>query len=149
MQAVYARKQGIYNQNGSKKADLEKKNPFLRRIFLETEQVVLCLRAHKKRANHIRLVPKFMPRRGRRVQHFVCARHGTYVFQTEIYTDYPEGANPLWASWRSPLVSCKGVSGDRRSEGSRTTRVCTDEQKLHMRHDSVGKQAHLCEARSQ
>ena len=32
-----------------------------------------------------------------RVQHFVCARHGTYVFQTEIYTDYPEGANPLWA----------------------------------------------------
>ena len=35
-----------------------------------------------------------------------------------IYTDYPEGVSPLWASWRSPLVSRKGVPGDRKSEGS-------------------------------
>ena len=67
----------------------------------------------------------------------------------EIYTDYPKGASPLWASWRSPLVSCKGVPGDRESEGSRTTRVCTDEQELHTRHSFVGEQPHLCKARSQ
>jgi len=37
-----AQKQGIYNQKGLKKADFKKKNPFLRRIFLETEQEVTC-----------------------------------------------------------------------------------------------------------
>ena len=66
-----------------------------------------------------------------------------------IYTDYPEGASPLWASWRSPLVSRKGVPGDWKSERSGTTKVCTDEQKLHKRHSFVGEQPHLCEARSQ
>ncbi|MBD3342975.1 MAG: hypothetical protein GF353_28015 [Candidatus Lokiarchaeota archaeon] len=66
-----------------------------------------------------------------------------------IYTNYPEGASPLWASCRSPLVSRKGVPGDRMSERSGTTRVCTDEQELHTRHSFVGEQPHLCEARSQ
>ena len=70
-------------------------------------------------------------------------------FFSKMYTDYPEGASPLWASWRSPLVSRKGVPGDRKSEGSGTTKVCTDEQKLHTRHSFVGEQPHLCEARSQ
>jgi len=61
----------------------------------------------------------------------VCARHGTCTYPLGKYTDYPEGASPLWASWRSPLVSCKGVPGDRKSEGSsppkagvRTNRNC-------------------------
>ncbi len=85
----------------------------------------------------------------RQLEHMVCARHGTCIFLLGIYSDYPEGANPLWASWRSPLVSCKGVSGDRKSEGSKTTRVCTDEQELHKRHDNVGKQPHLCKAPGQ
>jgi len=40
MQAAYTRKQGINDLNSSKKVDLEKKNPFLSRIFLVTEQVV-------------------------------------------------------------------------------------------------------------
>jgi hypothetical protein len=39
MQAAYARKQPIYVSKRSKKADLQKKNPFLRRIFLATGQV--------------------------------------------------------------------------------------------------------------
>ena len=85
-----------------------------------------------------------------RVQKNVCARHGTCIFRLfEIYTDYPEGASPLWASWRSPLVSRKGVPGDWKSEGSGTTRVCTDEQELHKRHSFVGEQPHLCEALGQ
>ena len=79
----------------------------------------------------------------------VCPAWRVYILNIEIYTDYPKGASPLWASWRSPLVSCKGVPGDRESEGSRTTRVCTDEQELHKRHSFVGKQPHLCKARSQ
>ena len=77
----------------------------------------------------------------------VCPAWHVYILNIEIYTDYPKGASPLWASWRSPLVSCKGVPGDRKSEGSRTTRVCTDEQELHKRHSFVGEQPHLCEAR--
>ena len=78
----------------------------------------------------------------------VCARHVVCMLII-IYTDYPEGASPLWTSWRSPLVSRKGVSGDRESERSGTTRVCTDEQKLHKRHSFVGEQPPFCEARSQ
>ena len=32
-----------------------------------------------------------------------------------IYTEYPEGARPLWASWQSPFVSRKSVPGDQKS----------------------------------
>ena len=85
----------------------------------------------------------------RLVNTIVCARHGTCMFPLEIYTYYPKGASPLWASWRSPLVSRKGVPGDRKSEGSGSARVCTEEHELHMRHSIVGKQPHLCKARSQ
>ena len=54
---------------------------------------------------------------------------------------YPEGESPLQAGWKlcqrnscgdiGLLVSCKLVWGDPSSEGSRTTKVGTDEQKPH------------------
>jgi len=46
MQAANARKQGIYSQKVSKKADFKKENPFLSRIFLETEQEVFGYAKH-------------------------------------------------------------------------------------------------------
>jgi len=93
--------------------------------------------------------PKFAPAVAFAEATCVCPAWHVYILNIEIYTDYPKGASPLWASWRTPLVSCKGVPGDRKSEGSRTTRVCTDEQELHKRHSFVGEQPHLCKARSQ
>ena len=43
------------------------------------------------------------------------------------------------------LVSRKLVWGDPSSEGSETTKVCTDEQESDMRLGRVDEQAHLCE----
>jgi len=40
--------QGIYSQKDSKKADFKKKNPFLSRIFLETEQEVFGYACNKE-----------------------------------------------------------------------------------------------------
>ncbi len=44
------------------------------------------------------------------------------------------------------LASRKVVWGDSCTEGSGTAKVGTDEQKIHKRHISVGKQAHHCNA---
>ena len=44
------------------------------------------------------------------------------------------------------LASRKMVWGDPYTEGSETAKVGTDEQEVHKRHISVGKQAHLCKA---
>jgi len=44
------------------------------------------------------------------------------------------------------LASCKVVPGDWSTEGSKTAKSGTDEQKRNMRHIYSGKQAHLCKA---
>jgi hypothetical protein len=62
---------------------------------------------------------------------------------------FPKGESPLPASWNSRLASCKVVSCEARTEGNRTAKFCTDEQEVHMRQISEGKQAHLCEAQVQ
>jgi len=46
----------------------------------------------------------------------------------------PKGVSPLWAVNSEPLVSRKLVFREECSEGSETTKVGTDEQKLDMRH---------------
>jgi hypothetical protein len=45
-----------------------------------------------------------------------------------------------------PLVSRKVATREGRTEGSDTAKLGTDEQKPHMRLNSMGKQAHLCNA---
>jgi hypothetical protein len=45
-----------------------------------------------------------------------------------------------------PLVSCKVANREVRTEGSRTTKLGTDEQEPYMRHNYLGKQAHHCNA---
>jgi len=47
---------------------------------------------------------------------------------------------------RCVLVSCKAVCREAFAEESRTANICTDEQKLHKRHDQVGEVATLTEA---
>jgi hypothetical protein len=59
------------------------------------------------------------------------------------------GESPLQASCRSLLASCKGVRREAESEGSRTAKVGTDEQKSHKRLGSVGKMAQHIKARRQ
>ncbi len=86
-------------------------------------------------------------------KHTVCAQHGASIFllkyTQKIYSEYPEGANPLLASLWRQLASCQLVWGDPCSEGSRTAKPWTDEQKLHKRQWIVGEQAHLCKAPDQ
>jgi len=81
--------------------------------------------------------------------HLVCAQHCTGYISCEIYLDYPEGANPLLASWCSQLASRKLVWGEPCSEGSGTANFWTEEQKRYKRQGVVGKQAPLCEAPGQ
>ena len=50
---------------------------------------------------------------------------------------FPEGASPLRADWKpESLASCKVVYREVYTEGSRTAKVCTDEQKVHKRHNN-------------
>ena len=56
------------------------------------------------------------------------------------------GASPMCAQHRCARVSCKVVRSDPRTEGSRTTTICTEEHELHMRQVQVGELAQLNEA---
>jgi hypothetical protein len=50
---------------------------------------------------------------------------------------FPEGASPLWAVKQTePLASCKVVDCEVGTEGSEPAKICTDEQKLHRRHNN-------------
>ena len=67
-----------------------------------------------------------------------------------------EGASPLWAGVTlrqmlrgarlEPLVSCKVANREVGTEGSRTTKLGTDEQEPDTRHKCTGKQPHHCNA---
>jgi hypothetical protein len=44
------------------------------------------------------------------------------------------------------VVSCKVANREVRTEGSRTTKLGTDEQEPYTRHNCTGKQTHHCKA---
>ena len=93
---------------------------------------------------------------------FVCALHEqctptsmlekklkntNFSLVAEVGVIFPEGANPLCAGVTpEALASRKVVYCEVCTEGSETAKSGTDEQERYMRHNCLGKQAHLCNA---